>query len=136
MARLSNNFYSISSLSNLKDTLLDVDDNPAFTNSSYLSSSSTSYNNVPDTSSPTPTSPGDSSNVTSSHILPPSTPSSTTSSVNSVASNISSNSAGSSPILLTVICNTVYRSEEHTSELQSRFDLVCRLLLEKKNLIY
>src|SRR5437868_11788032 len=28
----------------------------------------------------------------------------------------------------------VNRSEEHTSELQSRFDLVCRLLLEKKNL--
>src|SRR5690349_22146276 len=27
------------------------------------------------------------------------------------------------------------RSEEHTSELQSRRDLVCRLLLEKKNLI-
>src|SRR5699024_12797513 len=27
------------------------------------------------------------------------------------------------------------RSEEHTSELQSRFDLVCRLLLEKKNKI-
>src|SRR5207249_1213572 len=26
----------------------------------------------------------------------------------------------------------VARSEEHTSELQSRFDLVCRLLLEKK----
>src|SRR5699024_11174109 len=25
------------------------------------------------------------------------------------------------------------RSEVHTSELQSRFDLVCRLLLEKKN---
>src|SRR5699024_11671079 len=25
------------------------------------------------------------------------------------------------------------RSEEHTSELQSRFDLVCRLLLEKKD---
>src|SRR5699024_11401980 len=25
------------------------------------------------------------------------------------------------------------RSEEHTSELQSRFDLVCRLLLAKKN---
>src|SRR5437868_11188493 len=24
------------------------------------------------------------------------------------------------------------RSEEHTSELQSRFDIVCRLLLEKK----
>src|SRR5438105_7477772 len=27
---------------------------------------------------------------------------------------------------------THYRSEEHTSELQSRVDLVCRLLLEKK----
>src|SRR5699024_11543653 len=27
---------------------------------------------------------------------------------------------------------TFARSEEHTSELQSRFDLVCRLLLEKK----
>src|SRR5699024_12775909 len=26
----------------------------------------------------------------------------------------------------------IKRSEEHTSELQSRFDLVCRLLLEKK----
>src|SRR5437868_10237168 len=25
----------------------------------------------------------------------------------------------------------IFRSEEHTSELQSRFDLVCRLLLEK-----
>src|SRR5207249_6285482 len=28
--------------------------------------------------------------------------------------------------------SSVNRSEEHTSELQSRFDLVCRLLLEKK----
>src|SRR2546422_5399857 len=28
------------------------------------------------------------------------------------------------------------RSEEHTSELQSRLHLVCRLLLEKKNNIY
>src|SRR2546428_8392096 len=28
------------------------------------------------------------------------------------------------------------RSEEHTSELQSRSDLVCRLLLEKKNTSY
>src|SRR5699024_12348442 len=27
---------------------------------------------------------------------------------------------------------SISRSEEHTSELQSRFDLVCRLLLEKK----
>src|SRR5438067_6571537 len=30
-------------------------------------------------------------------------------------------------------CFKRMRSEEHTSELQSRFDLVCRLLLEKKN---
>src|SRR2546428_6926701 len=29
--------------------------------------------------------------------------------------------------------HTGSRSEEHTSELQSRSDLVCRLLLEKKN---
>src|SRR2546428_5668304 len=39
-------------------------------------------------------------------------------------------------------CVTLYchgrspRSEEHTSELQSRSDLVCRLLLEKKNYAY
>src|SRR2546428_9437211 len=30
-------------------------------------------------------------------------------------------------------CPHSERSEEHTSELQSRSDLVCRLLLEKKN---
>src|SRR5437667_9340089 len=29
----------------------------------------------------------------------------------------------------------LYRSEEHTSELQSHHDLVCRLLLEKKKII-
>src|SRR5690625_6775773 len=32
-------------------------------------------------------------------------------------------------------CSKVRRSEEHTSELQSRGHLVCRLLLEKKNTI-
>src|SRR5699024_12843786 len=31
-------------------------------------------------------------------------------------------------------CFTCLRSEEHTSELQSRFDLVFRLLLEKKKI--
>src|SRR5260221_6396572 len=31
---------------------------------------------------------------------------------------------------------TASRSEEHTSELQSHSDLVCRLLLEKKNTNY
>src|SRR5437868_7876986 len=35
--------------------------------------------------------------------------------------------------LVTVAGRRWTRSEEHTSELQSRFDLVCRLLLEKKN---
>src|SRR5699024_11239718 len=34
-----------------------------------------------------------------------------------------------------IIFHNNYRSEEHTSELQSRFDLVCRLLLEKKKKI-
>src|SRR2546428_6496122 len=34
------------------------------------------------------------------------------------------------------IGTTVARSEEHTSELQSRSDLVCRLLLEKKKRMY
>src|SRR5216684_7680206 len=32
-----------------------------------------------------------------------------------------------------VRCHPPDRSEEHTSELQSRLHLVCRLLLEKKN---
>src|SRR5699024_11673469 len=35
-----------------------------------------------------------------------------------------------------VVLEADHRSEEHTSELQSRFDLVCRLLLEKKNRKY
>src|SRR5689334_24215999 len=34
--------------------------------------------------------------------------------------------------LALVLCYLVIRSEEHTSELQSQFHLVCRLLLEKK----
>src|SRR5437868_12664411 len=38
----------------------------------------------------------------------------------------------SSPPLPSTMIDLILRSEEHTSELQSRFDLVCRLLLEKK----
>src|SRR5699024_11927179 len=34
--------------------------------------------------------------------------------------------------MMNVRASGARRSEEHTSELQSRFDLVCRLLLEKK----
>src|SRR5256885_13263063 len=39
------------------------------------------------------------------------------------------------PSLLPAVANSVCsRSEEHTSELQSPCNLVCRLLLEKKNI--
>src|SRR5207248_6702235 len=38
----------------------------------------------------------------------------------------------SSPFLLGGVDVAFERSEEHTSELQSPYDLVCRLLLEKK----
>src|SRR5690349_23479350 len=46
-------------------------------------------------------------------------------------------SAGAGVLLSSIIvklgpCGGRTRSEEHTSELQSRRDLVCRLLLEKK----
>src|SRR5699024_11991996 len=37
--------------------------------------------------------------------------------------------------IMTDYTKQVIRSEEHTSELQSRFDLVCRLLLAKKKFI-
>src|SRR5438874_4589848 len=37
---------------------------------------------------------------------------------------------------LPLVARRAKRSEEHTSELQSRRDLVCRLLLEKKNAGY
>src|SRR5207248_7938095 len=37
------------------------------------------------------------------------------------------------PVPESPLTRTVVRSEEHTSELQSPYDLVCRLLLEKKN---
>src|SRR5690606_40331196 len=37
------------------------------------------------------------------------------------------------PLGLPFFIHRLFRSEEHTSELQSRENLVCRLLLEKKN---
>src|SRR5690349_23150611 len=50
--------------------------------------------------------------------------------------NSSARSAASSQVSLSGSADTArscaLRSEEHTSELQSRRDLVCRLLLEKK----
>ena len=39
---------------------------------------------------------------------------------------------GSGMLLTLGVFSAIGRSEEHTSELQSRSDLVCRLLLEKK----
>src|SRR5438874_8541987 len=36
-------------------------------------------------------------------------------------------------VMITAYGSEKIRSEEHTSELQSRRDIVCRLLLEKKN---
>src|SRR5438132_9690400 len=41
---------------------------------------------------------------------------------------------GGSPISLHMYVEDVDESEEHTSELQSHSDLVCRLLLEKKKI--
>src|SRR5690242_21569159 len=41
---------------------------------------------------------------------------------------------GRSPIIVYAVAGAQHgRSEEHTSELQSHVNLVCRLLLEKKN---
>src|SRR5438034_8537131 len=40
---------------------------------------------------------------------------------------------GLGPEMLSIDAMEFWRSEEHTSELQSHSDLVCRLLLEKKN---
>src|SRR2546430_9175887 len=36
-------------------------------------------------------------------------------------------------LVLRALAGMIWRSEEHTSELQSQSNLVCRLLLEKKN---
>src|SRR5699024_11918338 len=57
--------------------------------------------------------------------------------IRSAAINLSTSCSVSIPVANPPIRMTHHsskkRSEEHTSELQSRFDLVCRLLLEKKN---
>src|SRR2546430_13737320 len=44
--------------------------------------------------------------------------------------------SGRTPRQLWISTKPVRRSEEHTSELQSQSNLVCRLLLEKKKTIY
>src|SRR3712207_8038585 len=45
-------------------------------------------------------------------------------------------SGGGAVIRRLALATALLRSEEHTSELQSRQYLVCRLLLEKKNIKY
>src|SRR5699024_12404893 len=80
--------------------------------------------------------------------FPPSFPTRRSSDLSSTSSSCSQFSMSSgasrptytSPVSLWYQAGKVYvgreapeRSEEHTSELQSRFDLVCRLLLEEKN---
>src|SRR2546422_7841191 len=42
------------------------------------------------------------------------------------------NRVATSSVKARLVCPSIVRSEEHTSELQSRLHLVCRLLLEKK----
>src|SRR2546422_11648847 len=48
------------------------------------------------------------------------------------AGGLSPEAAGLAPPGWQLVCALALRSEEHTSELQSRLHLVCRLLLEKK----
>src|SRR5205809_1508509 len=49
-----------------------------------------------------------------------------------IAKALSSTTGGATLTATGVAIGTPHRSEEHTSELQSRLHLVCRLLLEKK----
>src|SRR5256886_3865883 len=50
--------------------------------------------------------------------------------------NVSARRFAMASICRTISATASLRSEEHTSELQSQSNLVCRLLLEKKNLLY
>src|SRR2546429_3496465 len=57
----------------------------------------------------------------------------------SAAQTVTLNNTGNTALSVTSIVASgdyAQRSEEHTSELQSRLHLVCRLLLEKKNYQY
>src|SRR5699024_12319290 len=50
--------------------------------------------------------------------------------------DIEGRQSGAGPLVDVGVVDKDSRSEEHTSELQSRFELVCRLLLEKTNTPY
>src|SRR5699024_11754172 len=60
-----------------------------------------------------------------------SSPSYTPESIAAAQVNILAVEPGSTGVEITSLYQFLTRSEEHTSELQSRFDLVCRLLLDK-----
>src|SRR3989440_3508749 len=62
-------------------------------------------------------------------------PSSTTAAPKCATSSPAARCSGSTSTTSMRCAWTPWRSEEHTSELQSRSDLVCRLLLEKKKKI-
>src|SRR2546421_1840220 len=56
----------------------------------------------------------------------------TTEALTGTTSGSIGNAAAAQSVATVFNVNLLNRSEEHTSELQSRSDLVCRLLLEKK----
>src|SRR5699024_11647910 len=53
--------------------------------------------------------------------------------IRELVSGLTQSATGKDPEITITTWEEWNRSEEHTSELQSRFDLVCRLLPEKKN---
>src|SRR5690242_21475046 len=60
----------------------------------------------------------------------------TTSTSTGFAALVAAGFFASSPLRRAISARSALRSEEHTSELQSHVNLVCRLLLEKKKKIY
>src|SRR5689334_24638265 len=54
--------------------------------------------------------------------------------INAARDDASTTAKPSCELMVAIVCHELVckRSEEHTSELQSQFHLVCRLLLEKK----
>src|SRR2546430_664881 len=64
----------------------------------------------------------------------PTGPTSTCSAISSSATSIPSSGATEASRPTVTWSTVMVRSEEHTSELQSQSNLVCRLLLEKKNI--
>src|SRR2546426_9389881 len=66
-------------------------------------------------------------------VTTPTTVTSTTISPTTTTQTATTTTTMTTSPITTATITTVSRSEEHTSELQSPCNLVCRLLLEKKN---